>query len=136
MTDQRRGKRLALIGAVLQMVLCVALMGVWMGTRSDAALASMWFLVAGVPLWLMAAILFYCRQLAAREAQEIEEIAAHGGAQGAIFERAEALEQRPAARRVAWADKWLAPSFTLLWMAFQARVNLPIKIVQQAGKPP
>jgi regulator of protease activity HflC (stomatin/prohibitin superfamily) len=111
--------RLALKGLLVQAVLCVALLFVYGWTMADSPYAALWFLLGGLPLWLMVMLLFYCRQLAAREALEIEEIAAHGGDQGVIFERAGALEQRPAARRVAWLEKWMAPLFTLLWAGVQ-----------------
>ena len=122
MTEQRRGKKLALTGLVFQVVFGVAMLFIWQWTAADSAFAAMWFLLGGVPLWLMVMLLFYCRQLAAREAREIDEISARGGERGAIFEQAGSLAQRPAARRVAWLEKWAAPIFTLLWAALQAGI--------------
>jgi regulator of protease activity HflC (stomatin/prohibitin superfamily) len=119
MTDQRRGKRLALAATVLQAAFCVVALVVWMWTGSRAAMSALWLLAAGAPLGLMTAFLSYCRQLERREALEIEEIAAQGGAQGTIFERGEELQKRPAARRLAAAEKWGAPAFTLLWAGIQ-----------------
>lgn len=123
MTDQRRGKKLTLAGLVLQAAFSVAAFLLWGTlTNSDAVWSAMWFVAAGVPLWMMSAVLFYCRQLAAREAAEIEEIAAHGGQRGALFERAGELENRPAAKRLAWTEKWIAPAFTLLWTALHVLI--------------
>jgi len=137
MTDQRRGKKLALVGLVLQVAFSVTAFLLWGTlTNSDAVWSAMWFVAAGVPLWMMAAILFYCRQLAAREAAEIEEIAAHGGERGALFERAGELENRPAAKRLAWTEKWIAPAFTLLWMALQILIVVLVGRTLLAGTVP
>jgi hypothetical protein len=75
-----------------------------------------------VLLWMMVALLFYCRQLERREAAELEEIAQRA-ATGTIFEKG-AAEQRPAAARLAWIERWLTPLFTLLFAGYQAAIGL------------
>jgi len=107
------------VGTVFQAAFSVVMLIIWLWTKSEAAMASLWALSAGVPLWMMVAILFYCRQLAKREALEIEEISARGGEQAALFERQDELELRPAARRLAWTERWISPAFTLLWAGAQ-----------------
>jgi regulator of protease activity HflC (stomatin/prohibitin superfamily) len=75
-------------------------------------------MVAGVPVWLMVALLFYTRQLEAREAAELEELAS--GRSGTVFEGERADEVRPAAQRRAWMERWVVPAFTLLWAGAHA----------------
>jgi len=114
MTEQKRGKGMALAGAVLQFGLAAAMLAIWRNTDSLSAMSCLWMLAVGVPLWLMAAVLFYCRQLERRETQELDEIAARGGPGASIFD-GENQEVRPAAARLAMMERWVAPIFTLLW---------------------
>lgn len=116
MVNEKRGKNTALIGAILSLVFAAVLGYIWLWTGSEAAMATMWLVAGGVSVWLMAALLFYCRQLAAQEEQELQDLAAQGGAEGTIFK--DDKEFRPARRRVAWVDRWLVPAFTLLWAAY------------------
>jgi modulator of FtsH protease HflK len=111
MIVQRRGKNIALIGAVLQTVLSGVMLAIWLATDSLAAMACTWFLAVGVLIWLMAGMVFYCRQMERREALEGEEIAA--GSKSTIFQR-EGDDLHPAANRVRFIERWIAPSFALL----------------------
>ena len=119
MIVQRRGKNVALVGAVVQAVLAGVLLAVWSSTQSESAFACALFLSAGVLLWLIAGLLFYCRQLAQREALEVEQIAS--GAASTIFER-QGADLHPAADRVKFMERWIAPGFTLLFAAIQATI--------------
>lgn len=117
MIVQRRGKNIALTGAVVQALLAAAMMVDWQLTGSQAAMACTWFLASGVLVWLMAALLFYCRQLERRESLEAEETSA-GAPGSAIFERSE-LDLRAAANRLRFIERWVSPSFTLGWALIQ-----------------
>jgi regulator of protease activity HflC (stomatin/prohibitin superfamily) len=119
MESQRRAKNVAISGAVLQTVLSAVMLALWLALQraSASALACLFFLAGAALLWLMTAVLFYCRQLQRREERELEEIAAT--ATTAIFEQ-EAGLLRPAEARLAWMERWIAPAFTLLWAAYNA----------------
>ena len=136
MTETRRGKNVAVIGTICQLVFTAALLAMWLLTRSQAAMTCTWVLGGGVPLWLMAAILFYCRQLAAREEAELAEIAARGEA-GTIFEGESDAAMRPAAVRLAAMERWVVPIFTVLWAVAQAAVGLlVIRSLAATDEPP
>jgi regulator of protease activity HflC (stomatin/prohibitin superfamily) len=114
--SQKRGKNVAILGAVVQLVIALVLGVVWLWlTHSLAVMAVAAFLGAGVLLWLMVAVVMYCRQLERAESLELEEIRVAAAA-GTIFERSD-LELRPAAVRLRWVEKWLLPVFTLLLAA-------------------
>lgn len=121
MIVQRRGKNVALVGAVVQMVLSAVMLAIWLTTDSESAMACTWFLATGVLLWLMAGLLFYCRQMERREALEVEQIAA--GGTSTIFER-QGADMRPAAHRVKFMERWIATGFTLLFAAAQVTIAL------------
>ena len=123
MTVQRRGKNVAAGGAVLQLIFTGGVLAIWLWTGSAAAMSCTWLLASGVGVWLMAALLLYCRQLQQQEAAELEEIAS-GGAAGTIFEGADEAEVRPAARRLARVERWVGPLFTLLWAAVHVAVGV------------
>jgi len=123
MIAQRRGKNVAVAGAVLQSALAVVMLIIWLWTGSLSALSGVLLLAGGVPLWLLSAVLFYCRQLERREAIELEELAARGGPAGTIFEDAQDLQSRPAAARLAWMRRWLVPAFTILWAGYHAAIG-------------
>jgi len=118
MENEKRGRNVALAGAVLQLLAAGAAVAIWQWTGSAACMSSAWLLAAGVPVWLMVALLFYTRQLEAREAAELEELAS--GRSGTVFEGEQADEVRPAAQRRAWMDRWVVPGFTVLWAGVHA----------------
>ena len=117
MIAERRGKNVAITGAVVQLGLAAVLLGVWLVTGSNVALAGGLMSVAGLPLWLMVTMLQYCRQLASREQAEFDELTQQGATTGTIFELKEGEELRPAASRVAFMQRWIVPIFTLIWAA-------------------
>jgi regulator of protease activity HflC (stomatin/prohibitin superfamily) len=124
MKTSRRGKNVALAGAVLQAGFTVVLLVLWLWTRSLSLLSCTMMLAAGVPLWLMVAVWFYCRQLERREASELEDLQAQGGAQAGIFRSPDGKELRPAADRVRFLEQWIVPIFTLLWAALHAAIGV------------
>ena len=122
--SQRRGKKAAILGLVFQIVLSAVMLAVWLQTDSLSAMAAYWLLSGGAALWLMAAVLFYCRQLQRQEAVELEEIAA-GSASTTIFD-AQDRTLRPAANRLAWITRWIVPIFTLLFAAYNIAISVVI----------
>ncbi len=132
MVNQKRAKNTAVAGALLLTALTVAMTVLWSWTDSYAALTCVWMLAAGIPLWIVAALLSYCRQLQKQEEMELEAMAAGRGE--TIFEE-EAEHLRPAAARSAWMDKWIIPSFTLLMAGIHATVGI-LLINYLAGKDP
>jgi len=119
MKQQNRGKNIALLGAVLQSAFTLVMLIVALRTDSYAAMASIWYLLGGVLVWLMTALLFYSRRLEIQERQEFQDLAARGES-GGIFDRERDLSLRPAAARVRFIEKWVVPSFTLLMGSYYA----------------
>jgi len=119
MLNQKRGRNVAIGGAFLQFGFTALMVVVWLRTDSLSALSALWLLLGGLLVWLMTMLLFYCGQLARREALEMEEIAARGGEGATIFEGEEGAVLTPAANRLAWVRRWLVPIFTLVWASFQ-----------------
>jgi len=121
MVTQTRGKNVAVGGAVLQFLFTAVMVILWAWTGSLSALACLCFLAGGVLLWLMVALLFYCRQLERLEALELEEIAAGGQDAGRIFDSD--AESKPAAGRLKWMLRWAVPIFTLLWAGYNLAIG-------------
>jgi len=121
MKDQRRGRNIALAGAALQAVFTVTMivLGTEGSTNAKGAMASAWFLGGGVLVWLMVAVVFYCRQLAAQEEAELAELSARGETAGGLFEDDRDLSLRPAHKRVRFVAKWVVGGFTLVLAGWQ-----------------
>jgi len=124
MIAQRRAKNLALAGVPAQMMFTAVMLVIWLWTGSLAAMSCTLLLAAALPLWLMAAFLFYVAQLERREAVELEELASRGAGAGTIFEQEGEAELRPAAARAAFAHRWIVPVFTLLWASLHAVIGV------------
>ena len=118
MKDQRRGKNVALVGAVLQALVTIVAVVIWQLTGSRAVLISLWFLLGGLPLWLLTMLLFYARQLAEQEDIELETLNDAGGE--TIFSDGGQMQLRPARSRVIFLEKWIVPLITLLFAGYQA----------------
>ena len=135
MTETKRGKNVAIVGTILQLVFTAAMLTMWLLTKSLAAMVCTWALAGGVLLWLMAAVLFYCRQLAAQEEIELAEIAARGET-GTIFEGEQGVAMRVAAGRLAAMERWAVPIFAVLWACGHAVVGaLTIRYLAALDKP-
>ncbi|MCK5114552.1 MAG: hypothetical protein KAR11_07310 [Phycisphaerae bacterium] len=119
MKDQKRGKNVALVGAVLQATVTIVAVIIWQLTGSKTVLTGIWFLLGGLPLWGLTMLLFYARQLAEQENIELETITAAAGAE-TIFSEGGEMQLRPAQSRVILLEKWVVPLFTLLFAAYQA----------------
>jgi len=113
MNEQTRGRNLALAGASLQVVLTAGMLAIGVLTEAKSAVAAAWFLLGGVLVWLMSAVLFYCRQLEQQEETELAELAGRGET-GGIFENQRDLSLRPARTRRAFVERWVVPIFTLV----------------------
>ena len=135
MIHQRRGKNVALAGALCQSVFSAVMLVVWLWTGSVAAMSCLWLLAGGLGVWLMAALLFYCRELELRESLELEEIASAGGGEGMIFEGDAEREMRLAARRLRIVERWLVPIFTVLWAGYHVVVGAAM-LRYLAARPP
>jgi regulator of protease activity HflC (stomatin/prohibitin superfamily) len=116
-----RGRKVALAGAMLHVVFTVAMVVVWRTTGTLAALNIAWLLGLTAAPWLLAAHLFYCRQLAKQEQIEGDELARDGRS---IFQGDD--EVQPAAARLAFMDRWVVPIFSLLWVAALAGLASPM----------
>ena len=123
MKDQKRGKNVAIVAAVLQAIITLVMVIIWRLTGSAAAMVSLWMLLGGVAVWLTTAVLFYARQLEQQEALEYQEIQSPGQSSG-IFDKSQALSLRPAASRVALLERWFVPIFTLLLAAYNAAMGV------------
>ena len=119
MMQHRHGKVVALIGAVLQAVFAAVLLVIWLWTGAAAAMSAMWFVVAGLPAWLMTAVIFYCRQLEQREELEFQEIGEQTAAE-TIFRGEGEQRLRLARQRLAFVTGWGVGIFTFLWLALHA----------------
>ena len=124
MKDQKRGKNVAVVGAVLQAIIVVVVVILWRMSDSHSAFTSLWLLVGGVFLWLMTVLLFYARQLERQEAVDLQELMERGGGEGTIFEEQEKLDLRPARQRLEFLLRWIVPVFTLLFAAYHATLGL------------
>ncbi len=142
MITQRRGKNVALAGIAVQFLLAAVVLIVWRWTNCLAAMSAMLWILAGLPLWFMVALLFYCRQLARTEALELEEIKAQGAGRASIFEQS-GRQLQPAAARAAFMDRWITPIFTLLWAGLQVALgvlvlryvlNQPLREIQNTAQ--
>jgi len=129
MIAQKRGKNVAVAGAVLQTAFTVVMLAIWLLTDSSAAMTVTWLLAGGVALWLMVALLFYSRQLERLEALELEEI----DEEGRIFAGEDESQIRPAAGRLAVVERWVVPIFTLLWAGYHAALAVAVWRVLAAG---
>ena len=129
MIAQKRGKNVAVVGAVLQVAFTVVMLAIWLLTDSSAAMTVTWLLAGGVALWLMVALLFYTRQLERLEALELEEI----DEEGRIFASEDESQMRPAAARLAVVERWVVPIFTLLWAGYHVALAVAVWRVLAAG---
>jgi len=122
MQANRRGLKIAVAGLVLQTALVVLAVRVWYVTRALPALPAVWLVVAPLLLWLLTALLFYCRFLERREDKELQELAARGGDAEGLFAGEQQI--RPAASRLRWMERYLVGACTLLLAGYHAALGI------------
>ena len=116
MSANKRGQRVALIGLVLQTGLIGLTVALWVQTRSAPIWPGLWLIVAPWPVWLLTALLFYCRYLHGIEQEDLRQLAARGGGEG-IF-AGEDESHQVAAKRLQWMHRYLMPGFALALAAY------------------
>ncbi len=113
--DPTRGTRVTLVALLLHIAFTVVLWIVARWAQSMAARTCAMMLTQGLLLWIMTAVLFYARQLAHREAHEIEALAQ--GRSASIFQDDSQMVQKVAEHRLESIERFGVPAFTLLWAA-------------------
>ncbi len=113
MQASKRGQRLGLFGLVVQLTLTALAALLLRATGSPAALAVLWLVILPLPLWVITVVMFYCQWLQRREAEEIQQLAGRPGQAESIFRDQEG-DLHPAANRLKWMQRYMAPAFTLL----------------------
>ena len=135
MLANKRGQTVALSGLLLQLVLAALAVALWWFTQLGAAWPALWLVIAPAPIWLVTLILFYCRYLQRREAQELDDLAARGGDRASIFaEGPDGQPMRLADRRLQWMERYLVAAFTLLLAGYH--VILGILLLRSVGAAP
>jgi len=124
METQRRGKNVAIVGAVAQAAFTLVMLILWRWSDSLSAMSCVWLLAGGAGIWLMVALLFYCGQRAAQEQIELDQIAVDKSGAGTIFQGQDDAQVRPAANRLAWMERWVVPGFTLLLAAYHVLIGI------------
>ncbi|MBN2448050.1 MAG: hypothetical protein JXO22_15075 [Phycisphaerae bacterium] len=111
-----RSRRTALLGLILQLLAFGTVQALYYTSHSMATYHLGFYLLGGVPIWLIALLMFRQRELAEFETLDLEQLrrekAATGGGQ-AIFDE-EAAGFKVAATRLVWMQRWLVPAFGLL----------------------
>ena len=108
----RRGLTAALIGLGSQAVIWLLVAGLGLYTASAAVSAEAWHLIAGVPLWIILAVLFNQQRLERLESLEAQQLAGRDAASQRLFD--EAGQQLAAAQnRLKTIRKWALPAVTL-----------------------
>ena len=123
MKNQRRGKNIAIFGAILQAMFTVVLLVLWQMTNSEALLAGMWLSLGGVLTWIFTAVFFYASQL---EQIEILETAELTEKSASIFDSKSDLALKPAAKRMVVFEKVAAPIVTILLAIYNAGLGYVI----------
>ncbi len=111
----RRAQSVASVGFVLQLLSYGTMVGISIWSRSDAIYSVSRFMLIGLPIWLVLALVFKQMRRVADEALETEQLkrARVEGGTESIFELdddALLLEQN----RLRWMLRWLLPAGTVL----------------------
>ncbi len=123
MQEEKRAQNVSLVGLILQIIISGVMLALWLATGSQSLMVGVLMLAGGSLLWIMLAVLFSARRMAAVEAREIEQLQAQSD-QGRIFEDADRLASRPAQARAEAINKWALPIFTVLLAGFYVGVGL------------
>ncbi|HET6429087.1 MAG TPA: SPFH domain-containing protein [Phycisphaerae bacterium] len=121
MQASKRGLGVAAGGLALQIVLVALAIGLRLTTASIEAMPLIWLALAPVAVWLVTALLFYCRYLQRREAEELRELTARGGADNRLF--VEDGQPLPAERRLERLQRSFVPVFTLILAGFHVGIG-------------
>lgn len=132
--DYKRGQTAAIGGLVLHLALSALLMVVWLFSRSVGAYAIFWLVLGGSILWIISAVLFYCRTMALLEQREIEELSRTGKGDALFGE--EVAEMRLAQRRLELIEKWFSPAVTLVLAIYLALLGVSALRPLLAGATP
>jgi len=122
MQSSKRGQRVALAGLALQLALVGLAVGLWLVTSSPVGLPAVWLTAAPLLPWVLTALLFHCRYLKQREAEEMAELAARAAAPEGIF--AGEGEVLPAAHRLEWMERYVVPTATLLIAGYHLALGI------------
>lgn len=101
----QRGAQAAILGLIIQLVLTIsmALLGLW--ARSPAITVASWYLLGGLPVWIILFLVFNQQKLERIESLEAEQIANKDAVAAAMFdEHSDDLDL--ARRRLARLNKW------------------------------
>lgn len=118
--DNKRGALAALAGLGLQALLAGLIAVIWILSGSTVPLMVLLLLPGGLAIWLVSAILFYCRHMAEVEAREMAQLAADRGSETIFGE--EIAELRLAQRRLRWMERFLVPVLTLLLAGYNLAI--------------
>lgn len=113
----RRGTGAALAGLFVQVVLTVAmgLAGLW--TESPAIQAATWHFLAGLPIWIILALLYHQFEAERRESLAAEKLSGHDAASSVLFgELSDDLER--VRRRLAALLAYGLPAVSLVVAAY------------------
>lgn len=128
-TTHTRSRRASLGGLLLQLVAFGATLALAYITNSFATYGVAWYLLGGVPIWLVALLVFRQAELAALEALDLEELRrekqASGGGEAMFAEEGGAgLGLRVAEARLRWMQRWLIPTFGLADAIYLATMGI------------
>lgn len=101
----QRGAQAAILGLIIQLILTIgmALLGLW--AKSPAINVATWYLLGGLPVWVILFLVFNQQRLERIESLEAEQIANKDAVAAAMFdEHADDLDL--ARRRLARLNKW------------------------------
>ena len=121
MIVSRSGKNVAIVGGVCQLIFSTVMVTVWLLTGSFGALACAILLAGGLGLWLVTALLFYCRQLARREEMELAELSDEVKS-STIFEGDRELQS--ASATLVKMTRWAPPISTVVLIIYHAVVGI------------
>ncbi|MBI3828386.1 MAG: hypothetical protein HY291_02650 [Planctomycetes bacterium] len=122
----------SLLGLGVQAAAAGLLLGLGLWTGDSAVLAGAWLAAAGLPVWIVLAIVHQQHRLERLEALEAEELAKRPGVEQTIFERTSA-DLSVARRRLDQLFKWVLPAVSLLVGLYLAGAGLWLAI-QNATK--
>lgn len=131
MKAERRGKNTALVGLGVQAVCAVVLLSVGAWTGAKSAVAAAWLLAGCIGVWIMSAVVLYCRQLERQEEAELAELSGKPDG-GSIFAEGRDGAARQAVRRRRFVEKWGVRIFSLAWAGYLLLTGLMVLVMVKA----